>query len=166
MPEAVKQESQGTGKKPGAKRRKGNFNNIKDTRTNTAKEQPYLMPGTDEYEEYVRDLKDHDPFRPDDEFHQEMDDYNEQLPQRLLEKSQNNEDDDGKKQKARREMEKRAVHLTARAKVIREAMMTPGISDDILARMITDDNPVLHDDSVDADGYEDALGDFVEEMSM
>lgn len=44
---------------------------------NTAKEQPYLMPGTPEYEERQEDLKLHDPFRPDDEFHVQLEERNE-----------------------------------------------------------------------------------------
>ena len=52
---------------------------------NTAKEQPYLMPGTPEYEELQEDLKLHDPFRPDDEFHAELEARNEDHPEDLEE---------------------------------------------------------------------------------
>lgn len=52
-------------------------NHEKSTRENTAKEQPYLMPGTAEYEEYQSDLKMHDPFRPDDSFHDNLEKVNE-----------------------------------------------------------------------------------------
>lgn len=52
-----------------SRKRGARFNNEKSTWENTAKEQPYLMPGTETYEEYEHDLKEHDPFRPDDEFH-------------------------------------------------------------------------------------------------
>lgn len=63
------------------RRKKARPNNMQDTWQNTAKEQPYLMPGTAEYEERIEDLKMHDPFRPDDEFHQELEERNEDLPQ-------------------------------------------------------------------------------------
>lgn len=50
-----------------------------DNWQNTAKEQPYLMPGTETYEEYESDLQLHDPFRPDDVVHDKLEQHNEDI---------------------------------------------------------------------------------------
>lgn len=59
-------------------RRKIRRNNSKVDWENDTKEQPYLMPGSSEYEEYQNDLHMHDPFRPDDEWHNELEEKNEE----------------------------------------------------------------------------------------
>ena len=56
------------------------YNNKKDTWENTAKEQPYLMPGTEAYEERQEDLMEHNPFRPDDKWHEQEEKEAREIP--------------------------------------------------------------------------------------
>ena len=60
---------------------------------NDSREQPYLMPGAPAYEQRQEDLQMHDPFRPDDEWHNEREVMNQShasLMQKKHEKSKGN----------------------------------------------------------------------------
>lgn len=69
-------------------KKKVNHNNERSTWENTAKEQPYLMPGTAEYEEYKDDLQEHDPFRPDDAWHSKQEEICENHSENLVKKAE------------------------------------------------------------------------------
>lgn len=62
-----------------------------DTHQNTAKEQPYLMPGTSEYRERCEDLQMHDPFKPDDEFHKKLEEHNENHTENIAVKNKSSD---------------------------------------------------------------------------
>ena len=51
-----------------------------DTHFNDAKNQLSLQMGTVEYREYVEDLQEHNPMKADDQFHQALEQHNEQVP--------------------------------------------------------------------------------------
>lgn len=134
------------------KRKKARPNNGRDTWQNTAKEQPYLMPGTAEYEERVEDLKMHDPFRPDDEFHKEMEEKNEDYKSDLAER--HHKRDEVETQRHIRTRAKEGMYDSVAEKLQEEAAKTETMVDDErVAKLreksvqdVTTDYSVLPDD--------------------
>lgn len=63
------------------------LNNSKDTWTNEDKNQIHLGLGSDEYEEYIEDLQEHNPSKPSDEMHIELEERNQNLALELSEKA-------------------------------------------------------------------------------
>lgn len=130
---------------------------------NDAKEQLNLAPGTTEYTEYIEDLKEHNPFRSDDDMHESLEDYNENLVTKLYEKAegQYDIDDVSIKQKNHVEGLKRSMHKDVIASAALMASVTPSKDDDMRAKQLSSDNSILHDDGVSLDEYEDAITDYV-----
>ena len=58
-------------------------------------------------------------------------------------------------------MQKRELHGKAVRRAIEAAALTETLTDDQLARMITDDNVVLYNESVKPDEYVEALKNYV-----
>lgn len=59
----------------------------KDTWTNEDKGQIHLGLGSDEYDEYLEDLQEHNPLKPNDNMHQELAEHNQDLVLELNEKA-------------------------------------------------------------------------------
>lgn len=128
-------------------------NNEKSTWENTSKEQISLMPGTSEYEEYVSDLKMHDPFKPDDSFHEQQEEHNESIPVVLKDRSGGK--NDTTKYKYNRQMQKDAQFKTVKSTLITKAKRTPSKDDDELAERLERKSleDLVYDDGVDADEF-------------
>lgn len=135
------------------------FNNAKDTWDNDSKNQTSLDLGSDEYEEYVENLKEHNPFKPDDEMHKDLAEYNMRFAEKLAEKAAQPEDPTDKK-KVRWEMQKRAVSKAVYTNLLRKALGTPDVSDDERLRDF-DEHKLVYDDSVTVDNYDDVMDDIV-----
>lgn len=147
--------------------------NIDDKWQDTRKEQISLELGSSEYQEYVEDLKEHNPFKPEDEMHQALEEHNEDLVTKLYDKRDNPEvkesdlrvSDSAAKILAREEQQKRSMHAQAVKAALASAVYTETMSDDALATAITTDNPVLYDSSIKPDDYVQAIEDYVMEST-
>ena len=151
-------------------RRLAILSQVRDNWEDNRKEQISLELGSAEYLEYVDDLKDHNPCKPDDEFHQQLEEHNEDLVTKSYDIDDNPEidDDDNLSQKdtaakiiAREEQQKRDIHPDAIKVACASAALTETLADDILAHSITDDNPILYNSSVKPEDYIDALNDYI-----
>lgn len=137
----------------------------------TRKEQISLEMGSVEYLERVEDLKLHDPFRPDDEMHAELEERNEDLVMKRMEDLAENPFAEKEKRLYEIEMrrnlerEKRSLHAKAVRTAIASAAITETLADDQLARAITTDNELLYDPTVKPKDYVEKLDEFVQEMS-
>lgn len=136
--------------------RRVSANNEKSTWENTAKEQPYLMPGTEEYEERVRDLQSHNP-EQDDEFHEKLEAHNESVPVVLKERS-TVKDVEGTNRRWR-ERVKEGMYETVSERLQREAAMTETPDDDRMVASLkkSDFEDYTSDPTVFPDDYEAAV---------
>lgn len=132
------------------------------------KEQISLEQGSAEYLEYQEDLQEMDPFRGEDEFHQKLEQYNEDLVTKNYDTDDNPEAPDdyeslnmAVKLQHLEEMQKRDLHPKAVRSAIAAASLTETLTDDQLARAITTDNVILYDKGVKPDEYVEALTDYV-----
>lgn len=142
-----------------ADRRRVSVNTEKSTWENTAKEQPYLMPGTEEYEERVRDLQSHK--QQDDAFHDKLEQHNESLPV-VLSDRQTKKDVEGTNRRWR-ERVKEGMYASISEKLQREAAMTETLADDKMVASLkaSDFEGYTSDPTVFPDEYEDlVLDDF------
>ena len=147
--------------------------NVEDKWQDTRKEQMSLEPGSADYQEYVEDLKEHNPFKPEDEMHQALEERNEDLVTKIYDKRDNPEVkesdlrvvDSASKIKAREEQQKCSIHTQAVKAALASAVYTESLSDDALANAITTDNPVLYDSSIKPDEYIKAVEDYVMEST-
>ena len=114
------------------KRRKSNID--VDTWQDDAKEQPYLMPGTKEYEEYQRDLKEHDPFKEDDLAHIKFEEHNEAHSELLREKTKESITEPTSKRKYRNVMAKTTQVRELRKEAMERALKTETKVDDEKAK--------------------------------
>lgn len=105
-------------------------NNMKDKWVNDAKEQPYLMPGTSEYKERQEDLQMHDPFRPDDAWHDKLEESNEDLQEALMLKADRHKEQSTQKIKTRRQAIKASEFEAVKHAAIAEAAKTDTKEDD------------------------------------
>lgn len=151
-------------------RMNGLFNvGSQDKWTNESKGQISLEQGSEEYKEYVEDIKEQDPMKPDDVDHVELEKHNADLVTKEYDITDNPEalkestELVGGKLKVQNEMMKRAVHGNAVGSARRAAVGTAGRADDIRASEIGVDNEFLHNTSVQAGEYDDALVEFVVE---
>lgn len=137
------------------KKRKFIPNNDKSTWENTAKEQPYLMPGTVEYQEYQEDLQAHDPFRPDDEWHDKQEEKNEEHPRVMAQKQVNPSTPGASKRKYMNYIAKQVQFDALKAKAKREAAKTEDKSDDKRAAGLTFDKTedLVYNEGVTPDEY-------------
>lgn len=155
--------------------RQNHFRKIFDEKRNgiwedNRKEQMSLELGSDEYNEYVDDLHENHPDAPDDAFHALLEKQNEDMVTKNFDNDADNQA--AKKAKSvsgensvsiqkREEMQKRDIHARAVRDVIAAAALTETLTDDVLARAITTDNPILYDKSVKPDEYAEALKEYV-----
>lgn len=132
-------------------------NNGPSTWQNTDREQPYLMPGTAEYEERVADLKEHSPAAPDDEFHEALEERNEDVPEDM--KARQPQEDNYGKERRYRERVKEGMYESVSERLQREAAMTETTADDELAAALRpkDLKDYTTDPTVLPDDYEDAV---------
>lgn len=134
-------------------------NNEKQTRQNTAKEQPYLMPGTEEYEERQEDLRMHDPFRPDDAWHDKKEQENEEYAERLAVKASEQKERKTSDRKYTWQMGKRDQFLEGKEAAIAQAQLTESLEDDKRAeRMLPKGvEDIVYNDGVAEDDYVPAV---------
>lgn len=119
--------------------------------TDERKEQPYLMPGTAEYEERKADLLLHEPFKPSDKTYEDLKKYNVDIQQEKREVR--NEPEPKEKERVTRysrQMLKRSLGAKLRNKAIKQAELTPQLDDDKRARKM----PHLMESQI----YNDGLG--------
>lgn len=137
------------------KNRKLLHNNDTSTWSNTAKEQPYLMPGTSTYEEYQEDLQMHDPFRPDDDWHEKQEIKNEDHSQILMEKAEEQKYPPVVKLKATREIAKMSQFKEVKRDAIEIAKETEDEKDDSIAEhmRLKDLDNVVYNDGVTVDEF-------------
>lgn len=137
------------------KKRQALYNNEKATWENTAKEQPYLMPGTEEYEERQEDLSLHDPFRPDDSWHEKQEEQNEHHGEALREKADEMRRPEESKRKYRQQMSKMVQYEAARKAAAEATLQTQTQADDMAVRemRLKDLHDVVYDDSVTEDEF-------------
>lgn len=140
-------------KKKGRKKYKPN--NDKATWENTAKEQPYLMPGTVEYQEYQDDLMTHDPFKPDDEWHEDREDENEDYRPAMTEKFQSNNGAPVPQRKHMNLIAKQAMFNVAKSTAVEKASRTKSKKDDKIAAGMDlgDVESLTYNDGVTPDDY-------------
>jgi hypothetical protein len=155
------------------RRRRFARNDSVDTWSDDNRTQISLEQGSDEYEEYVEDLKLQDPFRPDDDMHTELEEHNAELVTKLYNQADKVElsaedPNEGRgyiKEKIVSEAVKRSVHANAVRSALKAASKTDKISDDELAQAITTDNPFLYNPAVAINEYDDRIVDYVMEKS-
>lgn len=149
------------------KRRAGiSLNHKTDTHFNDAKAQLSLQMGSAEYREYVEDLKEHDPMKANDKFHEDLAKHNEQVPVEM--ETANADDtpmDEFLERKAQDEVGKRQWHKAALGAVALMAASTDWQVDDNVVQRIGIDNVALHDATVRPGEYQDALQGLVEELT-
>ncbi len=129
-------------------------NNVHDTWQNTAKEQPYLMPGTSAYEERQEDLQLHDPFRPDDVFHDKLERENVEHSRELAEKAGKAHEHQGGTHNYQQYIRKETQYAQAKHTAEDEARRTATQSDDCRVKRMSPegvenleyDNGVAEDD--------------------
>lgn len=132
-------------------RRKIRKNNKKVNWENDTKEQPYLMPGSPEYEEYQNDLRMHDPFRPDDAWHDELEEHNEEIQVHTPNPAEQNTS----RWKSIRQQSKRVRFETAKKETMKAAALTESQADDKKASKmkLKDLDEMTFDDGVNGEEY-------------
>ena len=88
--------------------------NSTDTWSNDDKEQLSLLPGSDGFEEYQEDLREHDPFKPEDDFHEELEEHNEDYAENMSDR----QEVDGKGKTLRETKHQRGLKLTDAEKAV------------------------------------------------
>lgn len=138
---------------------KYDFNHMTSNWENDAKNQTSLEMGTSTYEEYVEDLKEHNPFRPDDEMHDELESYNEIIVNKLRDRNATLKDNFAK-HKARMEMAKREFYKKHYSTLEREVEATPDPEDD---RRLAEFSPKSYvvSDGITVQELEQTMNDFV-----
>lgn len=144
------------------------FHRSSETWQDGNKEQISLEQGSEEYGEYVDDLQANNPEKDDDTFHDALEEHNENLVTKAYDDTSENPEVKEQRKgesaadvKKREEMQKRELHGKAVRRAIEAAALTETLTDDQLARMITDDNVVLYNESVKPDEYVEALKNYV-----
>lgn len=130
--------------------------NRPDRRENTDKEQISLAPGSAEYKERIRDLKECSPDKPDDEFHVELESKNEiQAGDVLRENQRMDEQNDTAERKFRNQTSKRTQFGAVKSAAIVKASKTETLADDKKAKRMMPKNldKVVYDDGVVEDDY-------------
>lgn len=137
------------------KKQMGIPNHVKQTWQNTAKEQPYLMPGTCEYEEYQEDLKEHNPFKPDDEVHVALEEKNAEHVPEMRKKEVVPEPRQEGKNNYRRHIMKETQFREVKRQAIKQAKKTETLEDDKKAKraMPKDLENLVYDNGVTQDDF-------------
>lgn len=134
------------------------YNNDKATWENTAKEQPYLMPGTESYEEYQEDLQMRDPFKPDDEWHNKKEKENAERVVKSTKKYETANKQPNKHEGIRnynRHMAKEAQFQDVKRQAIKNAKKTETEKDDkkVQRAMPKDLDKLVYDNGVTEDEF-------------
>lgn len=147
--------------------------NPKDKWEDTRKEQISLEPGSPEYLEYLEDLQDNDPSKPDDEMHVALEEHNEDLVTKGhdAEFEDNPESDDvfvdniedAAEQAQREKREKMDVHAAVLETLAVMAASTETDADDKVLRSDSIQTDLINDRSVSADEYKQAAESYVME---
>ena len=141
-----------------------------DTSVNDAKNQSSLQMGSPEYREYLEDIQEQAPDRPDDAFHEALERHNVQVEEQMDAAGEENPTGDLMERKAQSEAAKREIHDEVMASLAAVAARTATKADDRIVGKTGIDNPVLHDVNVSSDEYAEEMElvpekDFRREMS-
>ena len=131
-----------------------------DTHENDAKTQTSLQMGTVEYNEYVEDLQESNPARPDDAFPVDLESRNATLREEMVAVASGDETGDLFERKAMSESAKRDLHDEALAAAMMYAGYTESKKDDYKLSKIGIDNPLVHDMGVSPEDYQETLEEF------
>lgn len=131
-----------------------------DTHENDAKTQTSLQMGTVEYNEYVEDLQESNPAKPDDDFHVDLEARNATLREEMAAVAAGKETGDLFERKAVNESAKRDLHDEAMAAALMYAGYTETRADDLKLSKIGIDNPLLHDMGISPEDYQEKLEEF------
>lgn len=132
---------------------------------NENKEQASLEQGSDEYEEYVKDLVKNIPSKnPDDEFHKELSTHNAQLVTKDYDRADTNPESTPEaeavpvsKLNTVVSAIKRSIHWGAMGSVFDVTRRTESLADDEAARSISTNNSAVYNMGVSLENYDDAL---------
>lgn len=113
----------------------------KDTWTNEDKSQIHLDLGSDEYEEYIEDLQEHNPLKPNDKMHQDLAEYNQDLALELNEKAVNMQNPLGDRK--HNESIKRSEILSTASYLADAVFKTTDKSDDERLSTMRGDNEIV-----------------------
>ncbi len=141
------------------KKKLGNGYIQRQTHQNTDKEQISLAPGSAEYDAYLEDLAEVDPYNDKDEWHNEMHERNEEHDDLLADKAEaaQNYETQAAKKTYRNKMAKEARSRQVRREAMEIARSTPSREDDKIAAGIGREDEILNqleiNDAVTADEY-------------
>lgn len=121
------------------------YNSDTDTWSNDTHEQPYLMPGTQSYEAYQEQQLKDDPNQPDDEFHKNLEEDNEDYREEQVQEDKEFE----KKSEVTRRKYRRYMSKEVQRKAA-EKIIEDGLERDIPTRDFSDE---LYDDGVSGDKF-------------
>ena len=142
-----------------AKRNKGKAaygnNNEKQTWQDESKEQISLAMGTPEYREYQEDLMEHDPFRPNDEWHEELEQSYDELVDDRREQSEEHLAPDVKRRKYSAQLKKTLLFEDVKRKAMQAAQQTETLADDKEAAKldVEDTEGLVYNDGVTGEDY-------------
>ena len=131
----------------------------KDTHSDDAKSQISLEQGSAEYKEYVEDIQESNPSTAEtDEFHEQLEEHNEDLPEDLQEDFLENNDDaqDLTNRRSNNMSQKREIHADIIAALAVIAAGTVTRRDDEMLKKLEVENSAMRDVTVQADDYADA----------
>lgn len=147
-----------------------------DAWQDSRKEQISLEPGSPEYQEYLRDLMENSPKKEDDAMHVALETRNEDLVTKGHDASFDDNqfyddvdnvldpnDDTVAKRESREITEKLDVHAAVLEALAAMVVVTPTVADDKILRSQSFQYDVLHDRSISADEYHDAVESYVME---
>lgn len=137
------------------------YNHNQDTWSNEDKNQNSLALGSDGYDDYIDDLRENDPGKPDDEMHAKLEEHNEKLAERLQEKAMSESSNETVKRKIRWQMAKRAETSRLQAQAFKKAMSTETTADDERLKGLEKSDDLIYDDGVSPDSYDDVYHDIV-----
>lgn len=140
-----------------------------DTHQDDAKNQASLAMGSDEYKEYLRDLKENDPASHAAQVEKEAADPSQALYSIPEEEDPAQADDAVLDEQNQRLMDRKAqisltkleIHDSVVSDLTRAARLTKTTADDEAVADLSEDNPVLRDETVSSDDYEQELEDFL-----
>lgn len=134
-------------------------NYTQQTHQNTGKEQLSLDMGSAEYQEYCDDLQEVDPYKPDDEWHEKLEEHNENHDDVLSDKAEKaqNQELGADKQSYRKRMYKESMFTAVKSAAITEAISTDSTVDDVAASRMNQADNILenlqYDNGISEDDY-------------
>lgn len=119
------------------------LNTSKDTWSNDDKNEIHLGMGSDEYEEYLDDLQEHNPLKPNDKMHNDLVERNQNLALELNEKANQNQNPLGDRK--HNESIKRSEILATTASLSDMVFRSVDKSDDERLATMMGENEVVED---------------------